>query len=58
MIATFIILSLLVANLAIALVKHGESKGEFNFWVELLAVAISLVLYYYAGLFDKFSILL
>ena len=58
MIATFIILSFLVANLAIALVKHGESKGEFNFWVELFAVAITLVLYYYAGLFDKFSIYL
>ena len=58
MIATFIILAFLVANLAIALVKHGESKGKFNFWIELFAVAVSLVLYYYAGLFDKFSIYL
>lgn len=58
MVATFILLGFMLSGLIIALVKHGEPRDKYNFWEELISVIIALILYYYAGLFDKFSVLL
>lgn len=56
MIATIILLVLQILELGIALAKHGEPKeGDYNFWAELIAVLILIVLYYHAGLFDNFK---
>lgn len=55
MIATIIILCLMAVGLGIDAAKHGESrKGNINFWITLFADILNLILYYYAGLFDKF----
>lgn len=55
MVATIIILCLIAADLGIAITKHGESKkGKINFWTTLFVAIIELILFYYAGLFDKF----
>ena len=56
MIATIILLVIFILNLGIALAKHGEPKeGNYNFWTDLIAVIILIVLYYYAGLFNNFK---
>lgn len=57
MIATIILLTLSAISLGMNLAKHGENKKEdkYNFWASLIASAITITLYYYAGLFDKFS---
>ena len=56
MIASIILLVLVFMELGMYLAKHGEDKtGKYNFWIGLLSVAIYLVLYYYAGLFDNFK---
>lgn len=56
MTASIILLFLLAMYLGINLAKHGEDKtGKYNFWIGLLSVAIYLVLYYYAGVFDNFK---
>ncbi len=56
MIATIILLVINILELGIVLAKHGEPKeGNYNFWVELTAAIILMVLYYYAGLFDNFK---
>ena len=59
MIATIILLALNAMSLGMNLAKHGENKKEekHNFWASLIATAIMITLYYYAGLFDKFSAL-
>lgn len=54
MIATIILLVLMMIGLGIAIGKHGEYQGKYNAWVTLLSTIIQLVLFYYAGLFDKF----
>lgn len=55
MVATIIILCLIAADLGMAATKHGESKkGKINFWTTLFIAIIELILFYYAGLFDKF----
>lgn len=55
MVATIIILCLMVVNLRITATKHGElKKGKINFWIKLFGTIIQLILFYYAGLFDKF----
>lgn len=55
MIATIIILCLMAVGLGIDAAKHGKSrKGNINFWITLFADILTLILYYYAGLFDKF----
>lgn len=56
MIATIIILILLVFNLGYAIAKHGEPRENWNGWVYFIFTIISLILYYYAGLFDKFGL--
>ena len=55
MVATIILLCILFIKLGIELANHGEPReGEYSFWKKLIAVIINLVLFYYAGLFDKF----
>lgn len=55
MIASIIILALLGMSLGISLAKHGQPKeGKYNFWLQLFATIIELILFYSAGLFDKF----
>lgn len=55
MICTIIILCLFIVNLTINAIKHGEFReGKYNFWVELVSTIILLLLYWGAGLFDKF----
>ena len=55
MIATIILLCILFINLGIELANHGKPKeGKYSFWGKLIAVIINLILFYYAGLFDKF----
>lgn len=58
MISTIIILVLMTLGLGLALGKHGERKPEnlckYNFWTYLIRVIIWMILFYYAGLFDKF----
>jgi hypothetical protein len=55
MVATIILLIMLGVEFGIHLVKHNEPRYDrYNAWVALLDIAITLVLYYYAGLFDNF----
>lgn len=55
MICTIIILCLFAANLTVSACKHGEFReSKYNFWVELVSTIILLLLYWGAGLFDKF----
>ena len=55
MIATIILLAIMCINTGMELAKHGEYyKKRYNFWLKLLANAILLTLYYYAGLFNNF----
>lgn len=59
MLATIIILCLLTANLTLHALKHKEPKeginAYYNFWIELIDVVLTLVLLYFAGVFDCFS---
>ena len=42
-------------SLGIELANHGKPRGgKYSFWGKLIAVIINLLLFYYAGLFDKF----
>lgn len=57
MICTFIILFLIVFNLGVHAAKHGQGQyKEYNFWHNLIATIIVLLLYWGAGLFDKFGL--
>ena len=57
MICTIVIIALLFIDLGANIAKHGESKtGEYNGWTTFVAVIIELVLFYGAGLFDKFGL--
>ena len=53
MIATIILLLMMAMGLGMSIAKHGERTNE-NAWVTLIAGVIQLILFYYAGLFDKF----
>jgi hypothetical protein len=53
--ATIILLTIMCIGTGIELAKHGEHyERRYNFWLKLLADAILLTLYYYAGLFNNF----
>ena len=54
MIATIIIICLSVAGLVYAGAKHGEDKGTYNGWTSFFAFVVQILLYWWAGLFDKF----
>jgi hypothetical protein len=55
MIAAIILLSLTGFNLLVNAYKHGEAREPFNLWSSLVATAISLTLYYFAGIFNNFK---
>ena len=38
-------------SLGIALCKHGEDKGEYNFWSSLIAFGIEMLLLWGGGFF-------
>ena len=46
------IICLSASGLGISLVKHGEDRGEYNFWVQLIGTGIVYWLYIKAGLFN------
>ena len=55
MIATIILLALELISLGIHLAKHGEPRtDEYNFWHQLIAFIIVIVLLYFAGVFNNF----
>lgn len=55
MIATIILLALHAASIGVNLAKHGEKRIEgYNVWSCIICSSIIMILYYYAGLFDKF----
>lgn len=53
MIAIIVICCLMASDLTIALVKHGENMGKFNFWTCFFDKMVKIILLYWAGLFDK-----
>lgn len=56
MIATIILLALELISLGIHLAKHGEPReGKYNFWYQLIAFIVVLVLLYFAGVFNNFK---
>lgn len=56
MIATIIILFLSVLKLGMDISNHGKEKTKKeNAYISFVATGIVMVLYYYAGLFDKFN---
>jgi hypothetical protein len=55
MIATIILLCLHASKFFYNTLMHKEKiKSEYNSFHSLFATIIYLILYYYAGLFDKF----
>ncbi len=52
-VATIILIARLFLKLGIAIGWHGKTV-ECSFWGTLFSTIVSLVLYYFAGLFDKF----
>lgn len=55
MIATIILLAIMCIGTGMELAKHGEYyEKRYSFWTKLCADAITLILYYYAGLFSNF----
>lgn len=44
-------IALIASGLTISLVKHGEERSEYNFWISLAGAAISCVLLYFGGFF-------
>jgi hypothetical protein len=42
----------MVADVMVALAKNGEPKGNWNFWVSLIATCIEAFILYKAGCFD------
>ena len=55
LIATLILMFLMVSGLTIAFVKHGEQRTDkWNFFTQLIATIIEVILFYFAGLFDIF----
>ena len=57
MIATIIILFLDILKLGSRIPFHGkEVKFRRNFFIDMISFIISMVLFYFAGLFDKFNL--
>lgn len=48
---TFIVL--FAVSGTVTLIQHGKPKGEYNFWIWLIAFGIEFSLLYSAGFFDK-----
>lgn len=56
MICLIIYLALSFIGLGVALAKHGEPRGDYNFWHTLIAFLIEIGLLYGAGLFKNFDL--
>ena len=57
MVATIILLFLETIKLGCRLANHGkEIKLKCNFLIDLILFLITMTLFYFAGLFDKFNI--
>lgn len=57
MIATIIILFLEILKLGVRIPFHGkEIKSKRNFFIDMISFIITMVLFYFAGLFDKFNL--
>lgn len=54
MIATIILLFMMAMGLGISIAKRGRERTNMNVWTALISAVIQLILFYYAGLFDKF----
>jgi hypothetical protein len=55
MIATIILLVIMALSTGVHLAKNGQPQtGKYTFWGKLVADAIILTLYYYAGIFNNF----
>ena len=51
-IAAMIIAWLALVNLGMDIAKHGQARQEkHNGWITLFATIITMILYYYAGMF-------
>ncbi len=48
---TIAILIVLALGVGLNLGKHGESKGEYNFWMSLISMGVWLLLLWWAGNF-------
>ena len=49
MTAQIIILCLIVSSLALSLAKHGEDRGEYNFWYTLIALTLEFFILKWGG---------
>ena len=57
MIATIIILFWEIFKLGLRISFHGkEVKMRRNFFIDMISFIITMVLFYFAGLFDKFNL--
>ena len=55
MIATILIVLIMTLRLGVHLAKHGEEvEKKFNFFRQLLVFVVNVLVFYAAGLFDKF----
>lgn len=54
MIATLILIVLLILYVLVSFIKNGEPKGDWNFYITFICTLIVFILFYCAGLFDKF----
>ena len=51
--ASITLVVIVFLNLGMNLALHGETRVQrMNFWSALLAANITMILYYYAGLFN------
>jgi len=53
--AKITILIMILIKLGIHLANFGKEQKRTIGWVELLAIGISITLYYYAGIMDVFK---
>ena len=48
------VIALTFIGVGMNLAKHGEARGEYNFWHSLIANLIMLWVFYAGGFFDGF----
>ena len=58
MIYQIIILAFVVLDLGFVIAKHGQSRGEYNFWTWAIAECINLWILYKGGFFNDLLALL
>ena len=52
MVYLYILIGLQILGLGICMAKHGEPRGNYNFWTDLVSCLIAWWLLYKAGLFN------